>query len=235
MLRQALSVAAILALSASLSLAQQETIPLKWDPIPEASGYMLYVSPAEMTCPEGSPTSASPALEIPVGPNAYQGYMLSGLQEATEYWVTVKAVNQAGRSINCSNILHGWPTPRIDTLVVSPPTFVPGQSVPTWNVAVTINGHNFREASQSYYTAYPGLEIINYSRITDRQLSLTLQYTAQTEPGEARIIIVNHDGANCDPRPEASFTGCVSVDAGSVVIVPVVLPGNVTGLDWWVH
>jgi hypothetical protein len=171
---------------------------------------------------------------VDVGPNGHAGFVLSGLTEATTYHVSVKAMNDAGLSEECSNILSGWPTPRVDNLVVSPPLRLEGLPVPTWRVTLSINGHNFKEEGQSYYTDYPGLTIISFDQPSNKLLTLVMQYDINTPAGEASIIIVNHDGANCDPRPEVGYTGCVAVEAATVLIQPTLLPGRVANLDWWV-
>jgi len=91
-MRLVLAVFAVLSSAATVSAGE---IQLAWDPASGASGYRVYygTSPGQYTASVavyGTATS------------------LTGLQNCTTYFVSVKAFNAAGESAEFSNELSGW-------------------------------------------------------------------------------------------------------------------------------
>jgi hypothetical protein len=212
-------------------LAQEESIPLVWDQVPEATGYRIFYSPLPLDCPEPG-NATTPALTVDVSSGAFAGYVLTGLNADTEYHIAVKALLNDVASADCSNIVSGWPSPRITSLETTLPEFVGGGA---WEITVLISGTNFRPDpnDQAVLVNYPEVTLVEYQVLNSQSLRLRMRYTMDTPGGQVEVYVINNDGSQCD-YTAPDYTGCVRVLAGTIDIVPVAIPSNVTGLDWWV-
>ena len=241
--RQLAVLFAALLIAGSAFAQQGEVMKLKFQQVPNASGYRIFYAPWELTCPEGNVQGQSPALTLDVGPGAFERFDLEGLQPSRDYWVTVKAIDAAGNlSGDCASVagsigesfLVGWPDPRVVNMTPSPPSAVAGRPG-VWRVDVAISGQNFiADDDQSYYVEYDGVTVVNYGVTSSQRIDLTFEYTNATEPGDVEVWIINNDGSECDFRKEVRYRGCVSTFAGVVPIRLVMGPATVAGLDRWV-
>jgi hypothetical protein len=95
----ATTVAALFSMVPSAILAG--SISVAWDPVQQATGYRVYYG------------TASRQYDSFVDVGASTGAVISGLDDCTTYYASVKAYNQFGESTQYSNEIEGWSRPSV--------------------------------------------------------------------------------------------------------------------------
>jgi hypothetical protein len=123
------------ALAVALSVpALAGTIDLRWNPVPEATGYRVYYGTAA-----GEYVSS-----VNIGPGT--SGTLSGLQDCREIFLAVKAYNGAGESSEFSNEVRGWARPEVSSH--GPLVAIQGSTM-----TVDIFGDNFQTGAELVFDA----------------------------------------------------------------------------------
>jgi hypothetical protein len=173
------------------SLAWAGTIAMSWDPVsdPDVAGYRVYhglsANNLDQMTDVGLTTST----------------VLSDLAECTIWHVGVKAYDEGGlESPAFSNLIRGYPKPRIDTL--SPESIEPGETL-----TFTVRGVNFDPGDPGdplhpqarAYVDYPGVEVEAVEVESCQRMLVTVTAAEWADEGWVALYVENPDLSWDDP------------------------------------
>ena len=153
-----------LVLAAAASLATPSfagTVSVTWDATPGATGYYVYYGTSSRVYPQSVTTSTNSAT-------------IGGLQDCTNYFIAVKAFNQAGSSPQYSNEISGWSRPGITT--TTPSTAMQGEQI-----VMDVMGSNFQPGA-TVALSNPNITLASVTVLSCNQIQLiaTVEPTAQS-------------------------------------------------------
>ena len=154
------------------------TISLAWDPVPGASSYRVYYGTASGQYPTSVSTSTS-------------NVTLNGLQDCTNYFVAVKAVNSSGVSDDFSNEVSGWSRPTVSS--VTPSAAMQGDQL-----VLDVTGYSFQfGANVDLGNPYINLTSVAVLACDHIQLLATIEPTAAhvrpAQAGALSVTVTNPD------------------------------------------
>ena len=155
------------------------TVDLRWDPVPQATGYRIYYGASS-----GQYAAARDVGNVTAA-------TLDGLADCTTHYMAVKAYNGAGESAEFSNEVSGWPRPRITT--PSPAAARQGD-----RLTLDIEGANFQPgASIEIDNPEISLRSATVLSCTRIQAAATIEPTAKgvqpAQIGRFAVSIINPD------------------------------------------